>query len=100
MSGCSVTGATGFVGGAGCSSTNSACADPRTSPRKSNWVNWIRPSTGGSAYLSGAELFQQTAHDRALHFEFDDMTLLRYIRWYLRHIGDTGQVDGDIATAV
>lgn len=52
------------------------------------------------SYLSGAELFQQTVHDRALHFEFDDMTLLRDIRWYLRHIGDTGQVDGDVATAV
>ncbi|WP_040701298.1 hypothetical protein [Nocardia vinacea] len=52
------------------------------------------------SYLSGAELFRQTTYDRALHFEFDDMTLLRYIRWHLRHIGDTGQVDGDIATAV
>lgn len=52
------------------------------------------------SYLSGAKLFQQTTHDRALHFEFDDMTLLRYIRWYLRHIGDTGQVGGDVAAAV
>jgi thioester reductase-like protein len=48
------------------------------------------------SYLSGAKQFRQRAgikHGRVLSFAFDDQTLLRHLRWYLRYLGVDSAAD-------